>query len=257
MSQLLNIITVTKDDYDGVEVTIRSTEKIRKHQNVTQFIIDSSGEDTKEKVRALADSADNVVYHWLEPVGIAAAFNLGLNHASSELVWLLNGGDQIRPDVNLDNLLYVLQKSSADAIIFQNEFSGNKEIAKHPPMWAMWPPVLAWIPHPATFTRRSLYGKYGQFDESFTIAMDYEFWLRCFSKNVTVDTVSIPLTLFDPNGIAATQVSLRNKETFCSIKRHLGNLIRLWLYNFTLITKAWRIYRKGSIKKALKGVLKK
>ena len=88
MNQLLNIITVTKDDFDGVEVTIRSTEKIRKHQNVTQFIIGSSEGETKEKVRALADSADNVVYHWLEPVGIAAAFNLGLNHASSEWVWL-------------------------------------------------------------------------------------------------------------------------------------------------------------------------
>ncbi len=122
--------------------------------------------------------------------------------------------------------------------------NGMKNIPKHPPMWAMWPPLNAWIPHPATFSRRSLYDKFGNFDESFEISMDFEFWLRCFSKQVTVDTVSIPLTIYDRYGISSTQSEKTAHEAIRAIKKHFWIIIQLWINNGKLIFKAWRYYAK-------------
>ena len=244
MKPLLDIISVTKNDIEGVRKTIQSTRALRCCPSVKQIIIDSSSCAVSEMVEELARSSNNIEYYRQGPAGIAAAFNLGLSHATSEWIWFLNGGDQIRADFKFEKLLYILNESRADAIIFQNEVSGMKNILKHPPMWAMWPPLYAWIPHPATFSRRNLYKKFGNFDESFEIAMDFEFWIRCFSKQVTVDTISIPLTVYDGCGISSTQSEKTAHEGLRAIKKHFWIIIKLWIKNGMLIFKAWRSYIK-------------
>ena len=244
MRLLLNIITVTKDDFDGVSSTIKSTENLRNCSGVKQIIIDSSSWVLKDKVNDLAGTNENIDYIWQEPAGISTAFNTGLSIVDAEWVWFLNGGDCMHSDAEPDKIIYLLKNSRADAIIFQNEVRGMKNIPKHPPMWAMWPPLYSWIPHPATFSRRHLYEQFGNFDESFEIAMDFDFWIRCFSKQVTVDTVSIPLTIYDRYGISSTQVGKTAHEALRAIKKHLWIIIQLWISNGKLIFKAWRFYLK-------------
>ena len=244
MDKLLNIITVTKDDFDGVSSTIKSTKKLRNCSGVRQIIIDSSSWMLKDKVNDLAGVNENIDYIWQKPAGIATAFNTGLSIVDAEWVWFLNGGDCMHSDGDPDKIIYLLKNSRADVIIFQNEISGIKNILKHPPMWAMWPPLYSWIPHPATFSRRNLYEQFGNFDESFEIAMDFEFWIRCFSKQVTVDTVSIPITIYDRFGISSTQSGKTSIEALRAIKKHFWVIIRLWINNGMLIFNAWRSYTK-------------
>lgn len=239
---LLDIITITKNDFRGICNTIESTKFLREHSGVKQIIIDSSTDETKNRVASLAESSNNVEYIWQEAVGISKAFNLGLGHSSSKWVWFLNGGDRIHPGCNLDHIIYLLDNSRADAVIFENEVSGHKSIQKHPPMWAMWPPLYAWIPHPSAFTRRQLYDQHGIFDESFEIAMDYEFWIRCLSKQVTVDTISIPLTLFDNSGISSTQPEKTAYEALRTIKKHFWPLLMIWLKSGISILRAGYTY---------------
>ena len=244
MKRILNIITITKNDLTGVTHTVESTKKLRSYPGVKQIIIDSSIDETKTVVKTLAESSDNVEYFWQEPSGISAAFNLGLSLAESEWIWFLNGGDEVHSHLNPDNLLYLLSESGVDAIIFQNEWSDTGKSAKHPPMWAMWPPLFAWIPHPSTLTRKSLYEKHGNFNEAFEIAMDYEFWIRCFAKETVVDTISIPLTKYDQTGISSTQTSKVAKEALLAIKIHLWMVVKIWLNNGFLILNAWRFFSK-------------
>ncbi len=242
MKQLLNIITITKDDLGGVIRTIESSRKLRNYPGVKQIIIDSSTEETRTAVKTFAESSDNVEYFWQEPSGISAAFNKGLSLAESEWVWFLNGGDEINNKLDPDNFLYILAKTSADAIIFQNEVAGSGKCSKHPPMWAMWPPFYAWIPHPSTLTRKGLYEKYGNFNETFEIAMDYDFWIRCFAKETIVDTISIPITKYDTTGVSSTQTSKVALEAVRAMKMHMYKIIKIWLRNGINIFKAYRFY---------------
>lgn len=248
MAQLLDIITVTKNDLAGIASTIKSTEKFRACSGVRQIIVDSSSEDIGAKVKSLAEVTSNVKYVWQDPHGIAAAFNLGLKLAESEWVWFLNGGDQVHGDVEPDKILYLLSESSADAIIFEHQLMGSEKRIKHPPIWSMWPPINAWIPHPATLTRRNLYAQDGNFNESLEIAMDYEFWMRSFAKETVVDMVSIPLTVYDTTGISSTQTAKTSREAVRVIRMHIWTLIKIWLNNGLTMFTTWYFFSKRSKK---------
>jgi len=246
MKQLLNIITITKNDYKGVLSTIRSTKKLRSSSQFKQIIVDSSREEIQKQIKTLIKDEPNIDYVWQKSSGISSAFNLGIHKSNAEWVWFLNGGDEVHPDVELDNLLYILKNSAADAIVFQIELMMSGNTMLRPPLWRLWPPVFNWIPHPATITRKALYKQHGDFDESYSIAMDYEFWFRCFSKETVVDTLSIKLSRYDETGISRTQLSKVFEESGRAVKTHYLQMIRIWLINGRQIFKAWRHYHKLS-----------
>ncbi len=195
---MLDIVSITKEDLDGVLKTIKSTARLRKISGVRQIIIDSSEGHLQEKIRAIADGEENLIYAWQEPLGIAPAFNAGLGLSKAKWVWFLNGGDEVHPDLEPDTIFTLLEGTAADTVIFEMEGVPSRVRYRHPPMWDQWPPVFPnAIPHPATIVRRSLFQTFGHFEEKWGISMDAEFWLRCFSQDATADTISIPIALFD------------------------------------------------------------
>jgi glycosyltransferase involved in cell wall biosynthesis len=235
---ILNIITVTKDDIEGLKKTIISTKKIREEYNICQIIVDSSVGENKKEVINYLQNKKNIKYYWQEPLGIAAAFNFGLKNAEADWVWFLNGGDKVHDSLDAGFFLNLLSYSSSDAIIFQIEYAQSSLIPKHPQMWALWPPLLSWVPHPSTITRRYLYDKYGLFDESLRIAMDYEYWIRCFSKDVTVDLVSIPIAKFDQIGSFFGLDHLTKAEVRKIIIKYLWIILKKWFNNGLILLKS-------------------
>jgi len=238
---MLNIITITKNDIKGLLKTVKSTRDIRGYEGVEQFIIDSSNNNISNGIKKVIKNEKNITYHWQKPSGRSAAFNYGLSYANKRWIWFLNGGDEANPELNNNHFLYLLSKNNADAIIFQLKYIGSTEVPKHPQMWALWPPVLSWIPHPSTIVRKDLYDKYGSYDENLKIAMDYEFWLRCFSKNAVVDLLSIPIACFDQTGISNVQKKQIKKEVRKIINKYLWQIIKRWFYNGYIIIKSFKI----------------
>lgn len=242
MKPILNIITVTKDDPEGIDLTINSTERVRASNAIRQIVIDSSSEEIRDRVKELSTEGQNIDYYWQSPSGISSAFNLGLSLSDAEWVWFLNGKDILHPNLNVDNLLYLLEASQADAIIFEIELKQSRTRLKHPPLWALWPPTSCWIPHPATLTRKTIYEQYGKFDESYRIAMDFEFWLRSFSSNAVVDIVSIPIAIFDQGGLSCTQSYQTSSEACRAIKINVIKLLKIWFNEGILLLKTWRMF---------------
>jgi glycosyltransferase involved in cell wall biosynthesis len=245
MGALLDIITITKDDLNGVLSTIESTRPLLKFPGVRQLIIDGSSPEGRSCVEELARGEKHVEYTWREPTGISAAFNHGLDQSAAEWVWFLNGGDTLHPCIDSSTLYNILSTSNAEAIIFQIETKQSHTRYQHPPMWEIWPPVGSWIPHPATIVKRQLFTRYGYFSEQYRIAMDYEMWLRLFSNYVIVDLISMPIVLYDEAGVSST----RRKESIKEAKRILLSkawmLVKRWLNNGRMIYRVIRDYHKG------------
>lgn len=246
MENMLDIVTVTKDDINGVAATVRSTRVLRSHSDVRQLIVDSSNEDIRTDIQQLIKNERNIDYLWQEPTGIAHAFNSGLRMSTSEWVWFLNGGDEVHQDVDPQNLLYILKGSKADAIIFEIERRQSQKRSKHPPLWSLWPPVFYWIPHPATIVRRQLFETYGTFNEKYKIAMDGEIWFRFFSKDVVVDMLSLPIALYDECGTSNTQRRHTAKEGVQIILSNLWMLLKMWLISGIKIFAALISFQKES-----------
>ena len=238
---LLNIITVTKDDFEGFFNTIHSTRKFRDSSDVFQIIIDSSTDNIKEKIADVAALEKNVLYRWQEPSGISNAFNFGLEISSSDWIWFLNGGDILSEEMDTVLFSNILSSSEADAIIFQTEYMQAGKKLKNPPLWGLWPPLLSWIPHPSTIVRREIYRKFGGFDKNLKLAMDYEFWIKCFSKDVVVDLISIPIVKFDQLGASMEQNRITRAEVRKVIIRYFWVIIKKLFWQVRIILKSFII----------------
>lgn len=235
--KLLNIITVIKDDFKGFSATMSSTRKIRENYNVDQIIIDSSNEENKKEVEKLCKTEINANYYWQEPKGISAAFNYGINVSNANWLWFINGGDLVNENMCFDCFIKYLEQTGSDAVVFDTaEFKSG--YFKKPPMWSLWPPVSSWIAHPSTIVKTELFKKFGYFDENYKIAMDYELWLRFFSKNINVDLVSIVIALFNREGISYQLNKTTRKEVARIIRKYFWTIVKKELWSLRVIVKS-------------------
>ena len=83
IEETLNIITITKDDPQGLLKTVNSTRFLREKFNIKQIIVDSSTNDVKIKIGNILTKGNNIEYHWQKPSGRSAAFNHGLRLTKS------------------------------------------------------------------------------------------------------------------------------------------------------------------------------
>lgn len=239
MQPTLDIITVTKDDLEGVAATILSTRKLRSCPGVRQIIVDGSGEPAQKKVQELLIGEENIDCISQEPSGIVNAFNLGIRSSNAEWVWFLNGRDKTHPDLDAHFLLQILNASQAEIILCEIELMQSGLRLKHPPLWDLWPP-LYWVPHPATLIKRNLFDKYGFFSQEFKIAMDGELWIRFFTKDIVIDMLSIPISLYDQNGVSSTDVVKVEREADKIIINNFALLFKIWLQQGFYLFKAMK-----------------
>ena len=246
---MLTIITITKDDLQGLQKTIKSTENIRLQYQVNQMIIDSSNEDIKAKNQELIINQKNIEYIYQKPQGISKAFNYGLSLAKTEWIWFLNGGDELHDQLDLDWFIKTLKYGKNDAFIFNLEYNDGTLI-QHPSLSYLYPPIPNWIPHPATIIKHKILLEFNGFREDFNSAMDGELWLRLFSnKNITTNVISVPLAKFELGGISN---NLNNWKKHSSEKRkiielHLLKILKIYLIKIFIVFKMWLKETKNSI----------
>ena len=82
------------------------------------------------------------------------------------------------------------------------------------------------INHPALFTHRSYFRKYGTFDESYRISMDYELMLRGALESRVVHIPSV-ITKMRSGGLSIRNRKAVVEEIFRALKKH-GVLSTPW-----------------------------
>jgi hypothetical protein len=219
----LSLITITKDDPAGLTRTLESAAAWRALPGVEQIVVFAGA-------RPPLPGGAPVVFCPQRATGIADAFNTGLAEAKGTWVWFLNGGDAIHESLDPAWLLALLHASTADIITGDLVYGTEGKPRGHPPLHRQWPPLLTWIPHPSTVVRRSLFDRFGGFAERYSIAMDYEWWLRVLSSEVKMDLVSVPFAVFAPGGISQREDCRKQitKERDDVIRRYQARLWKLW-----------------------------
>ena len=232
---LLTIVTVTKADAEGLKRTLASAAVFGAAATVEHIVVDGDGS-------AESAAADGGCL-WMRQTGagIAAAFNEGLQAAKGEWVWFLNGGDRVDARLTPEFLLTLLRSSQADVIIGGMMYEEEAEPRPHLSPNMQWPPFKAWIPHPSTVVRRRLFERFGMFDATYSIVMDYEWWLRALSADVPVDVLSVPFAVFARGGISQ-QIEFRKKlvrEQGDVIRRYQLRLWRAWILSGWRLLRVW------------------
>jgi glycosyltransferase involved in cell wall biosynthesis len=200
-STSISILTPVLNGWGKIERTIESVANQVSHR-AEYIVIDGGSTDaTPEILRANRGT----VTSWIsEPdQGINHAFNKGIQMAKGGLVGILNAGDWYEPGT----LSLVADACGAHAEV--DVFCGSIQF------WEGGSPTLVCrsnpatienetsIYHPTVFIRKSAYQRFGVYDESYRLAMDYELLLRFKKKGAKFLVLDKTLTNMPLDGVSS------------------------------------------------------
>lgn len=163
--------------------------------------------------------------------GISDAFNKGIEKSTGTVTHLLNAGDtyydtqtisivskhfEAYPQIKWLHSLYVQNRGGVD-VITGAPFRKDR----------LWKGMRT-VAHPTMFVKKELYNRYGLFNTSFKVAMDYDFLIRI--RNEEFIFINKPLVYFAPGGTSNTQFHRGLSEVKTSYFKYIGNSTKLVLW---------------------------
>ncbi|WP_084268025.1 glycosyltransferase family 2 protein [Azohydromonas lata] len=173
---VFSIITAVYNAAPTLEATLRSIAA-QLGSDVEYIVIDGGSSDGS--VDLIKQYSSSLAYWTSEPdKGIYNAWNKGLKRAKGQYIGFIGADDTVN-----DNYLSAYRKAVLDAPDVEY-WSSRVQFASQPPRligrpwkWSEFQRYMA-VAHVGSMHKRSLFERYGHYDESFRITADYEFLLR-------------------------------------------------------------------------------
>ena len=201
---LISIITVVYNGADHLEETIQSVLG-QSYPYVEYIVIDGGSTDGSVEI---IQNYDAQISYWVSETdnGIYHAMNKGLTQASGDLVNFLNADDYLMPE-SLQHVSSAYGDEDADVYygnqLFLWEINGERLEKRCIPNLQLMEKKMGLF-HQACFVRRNVFEELGKFDESFSIAGDYEFMLRVFLSQCRFTHVNAYISAFRLGGASAS-----------------------------------------------------
>lgn len=217
---ILSIITINYNNAIGLEKTMRSVLS----QTYTEFeyiVIDGGSDDGSVNViKSFKDGFRNRL-HWVSESdkGIYHAMNKGIRKAVGEYLEFLNSGDCLIDDKVVEKMVDELNTNGCPSIIYGNmlkcmpdgrilrdrSFAGGDITLQ-----GMYHGCLN---HSPAYIKRSLFDRYGLYDESLRICSDWKWYVSSIVLGEErPEYVDVDVTLFDMTGISETNKELLEAE---------------------------------------------
>ena len=216
----LTIITINRNNAAGLEKTMQSVLS----QTCTDYeyvVVDGASTDGSVAVIERLAPAFGDRLKWVsEPdKGIYNAMNKGIGMATGEYIQILNSGDSLVSPEVVEKMYAALEKSGHPSILYGNMLKDFPDGHVHRDKGFEGEDItllglyIGTLNHSPAYIRRSLFDKYGFYDESLKIDSDWKWYLQAIvfgeEKPVYAD---IDVTLFDMTGISETNTALTKAE---------------------------------------------
>lgn len=208
----LSVITICFNEVETIEKTLQSV--FEQQFNDYEYIVIDGG-STDGTVDIIKKYSDNITRIISEPdLGIANAHNKGIQLSQGEYLCFLNGGDylcnnyifqrifsdELKADIIYGDIIFILK-------------NGLKYRKKSPKSIKKNYMLIDCIPHPGTLIRKKLFNRIGNFDESYKIAADYDFFLRAiFDYKCNLKYMPFPFVVFNLQGISSLPIEKNNSN---------------------------------------------
>ena len=208
---LLSIITINYNDIVGLERTIKSVQS-QTIQDFEHIIIDGNSDDGSKEL--IQNTQENYSY-WISENdnGIYDAMNKGVARASGEYILFLNSGDNLSHSNALQDMSKHL--GFTDFVYANiNVKGGDIDFIKECPDKLSFRYLYDDVPpHQATFTRRAMFKKYGNYDISLKIVADWKFFILAVCKyNASYQYVDTTFSNFYVGGVSSKIVNRQLME---------------------------------------------
>jgi glycosyltransferase involved in cell wall biosynthesis len=217
----LSIITINFNNADGLRKTIESIV----NQTFTDYeyiVID--GGSTDGSVDIIRQYADRISFWISEPdSGIYNAMNKGIKAAKGEYCLFMNSGDTIYSNSVLHKVFELEFTSDIITGNMLKQFPNRKtyldkgagfSVQKNRRQLTLLDFYKGGnLNHQATFIKRSLFEKYGLYDERWKIASDWKFFMQSIAiSGETIQYIDLTVSRFDMTGISSENPSIFNSE---------------------------------------------
>jgi glycosyltransferase involved in cell wall biosynthesis len=209
----LSIITINFNNAPGLRRTIESVVSQNSH-DFEYIIVDGGSSDGS--VEVIKEYAGKISYWVSEPdSGIYNAMNKGIRAARGEYCQFLNSGDLLVAYDVIEKMLAALPdcgvfygnmlKKLPEGKIFRDVCEQGRIT-----MLTLYRGALN---HSPAFIKRSLFEKYGLYDENLRIVSDWKWYLVAIGlNNESVRYINTDVTYFDMNGISNSNSTLEKEE---------------------------------------------
>jgi len=190
----ISLITLTFNSQDTVLKTLNSIFS-QENKQFEHLIIDGKSNDSTLTIIKNNSPESNIISE--SDKGIYDAFNKGIKNSKFEIIGFLNS-DDIFYDKESLQLISEAFDENTDCVygdlIYTNKENKIKRVWKGS-QFKKDAFKKGWMPaHPTFYCRRSVYEKYGLYNDAYKIAGDFELMLRFFEKH-NIRSKYIPHTL--------------------------------------------------------------
>ena len=246
---LISIITINYNNSLGLKKTIESVINQTSH-DFEYIVIDGGSNDGTQEI--IQEYNDKISY-WIseKDTGIYQAMNKGWRQATGEYCLFLNSGDYLYDENVIQSSYNLIANNRAD-IIYGDLFAFDETqnwISKFTEPISLYYFSNNFIPHPSTFTKRSLLIKLNGFYEHYSILSDWIFFVEAFLSKATFFRIDLTISSFYMKGLSSgsnvghleREVVFNNELKFLS--NDFDNFKRLNHFDTSILT---RIARKIS-----------
>lgn len=234
----LSIIIATYNSENTLEKCLCSIES-QKFKDIEVIIID--GFSTDKTVEIISRHSGLVSYwHSKRDSGIYDAWNQGIDKAKGEYICFIGSDDYFLDSDSLSKVIALTNENRYDIITSQGIFLSNERPSHTIGRRWNYKSVARkmTVCHPGLLHHRSIFERYGKFDENLKIVGDYEFLLRLPKAIKSIHLNEATVCISD-GGISRSKLkeSLLEKRDVQAKCKRIGVLMAYLNY----YDKLWRI----------------
>lgn len=223
----ISVITVCYNSAQTIEDCIQSVLS-QDYDDVEYIVIDGASSDSTGTI--LDKYASGISHIVSEPdTGIYNAMNKGVALATGDIIGILNSDDLYADKNVLSTVAKEFTDASVDGLCTDvSIFSGNRDNIRRKYRCTSWKPWMFRIghqpPHPGFFVRKKCYSTFGNFNEDYRTAADFDLLFRFIYKH-KIKVKYLGFSSVYMRGGGASQngfkaISKANLEVHNSLKRN-------------------------------------
>lgn len=208
----VTIITVSYNSAKTIEKTILSVIN-QSYENIEYIIIDgASSDDTLKIINKYQDKITKLISE--KDNGIYDAMNKGIEASSGDYLIFLNSDDCFNDNDVIKNFVMIAQKNKKELyygdLKVYNPSNQSFSIKKHNFINKIF--LMKNTPsQPATFYKKDVFEKYGNFRIDYKIVSDQEWFLRAFLKSkISAEYLNFIVTVFSTGGISSEEANIQH-----------------------------------------------
>ncbi len=215
MAKLFSVITVTKDNLDGLTHTVKSTA-LQTHTDYEHIIIDGASTDgTSAYINSVilseSEGYQKIIFMSEPDDGLYDAMNKGLAKATGDYVIFMNAGD-VFADADILELIAEQMETHPDFLYgdaLETDSSGNLFYKKAHPYTKAARGMFTH--HQSMIYKRELIADL-RYDTAYKLAADYDFTLRALNNVQRVTYCPFPICIFESGGLSQTHANTARTE---------------------------------------------